>query len=339
MKKIILTLLVIVTHFFANDGYGALGAGGIIIGKTDDIAMAKEVLEISYNKIKVDYEFINESDKDITETIVFPLPEFQIGVGIFSDHVPYLKLIDSFKVVVDGKPIAFQTKVRTVANRGEFEGQDITEKLLKLGFSERDIIASEDKYNEIIEPKMKILQANGLSVDAREEDDYVPWTNYITYEWKQTFKAHQKVKISHEYQPLTGGGASWRYYCHSSMPASEDDEFSRYYCMSKETFKLLDNYCFQYFGSPDAKDYYPESYLIGVDVSYILKTANTWKDGIRDFTLIIHKKPREVVSFCFPVPLRHINPFRDEVHLENFKPEQDLNIFFVNVFWEDYKSL
>ena len=49
LKKVILTLLVIVTYFFANDGYGALGAGGIIIGKTDDIAMAKEVLEISYN--------------------------------------------------------------------------------------------------------------------------------------------------------------------------------------------------------------------------------------------------------------------------------------------------
>lgn len=331
LKKVILTLLVIVTYFFANDGYGALGAGGIIIGKTDDIAMAKEVLEISYNKIKVDYEFINESDKDITETIVFPLPEFMIGEAPFHDHVSYLKLIDSFKVVVDGKPIAFQTKVRTVANRGEFEGQDITEKLLKLGFSERDIIASEDQYNEIIEPKMKILQENGLSVDINfKDDDYIQWTNYITYEWKQTFKAHQKVKISHEYQPLTGGGASWRYYCHSSMPESQEGRFSRDYCMSKETFKLLDNYCFKYYGSPSAKDYYPENNLWGTDVSYILKTANTWKDGIRDFILIIHKKSDEVVSFCFPTPLKHINPFRDEIHLENFKPEQDLNIYFGN---------
>lgn len=64
---------------FANDGFGALGAGGIIIGKTNDIAMAKEVLDISYDKIKVDYEFVNESNHDIIETIVFPMPPYSDG--------------------------------------------------------------------------------------------------------------------------------------------------------------------------------------------------------------------------------------------------------------------
>lgn len=40
-----LTVFMLPYLVFANDGFGALGAGGIIIGKTDDIAMAKEVLD------------------------------------------------------------------------------------------------------------------------------------------------------------------------------------------------------------------------------------------------------------------------------------------------------
>ena len=330
LKKVILTLLVIVTHFFANDGYGALGAGGIIIGKTDDIAMAKEVLEISYNKIKVSYEFINESDKDITETIVFPLPEFQIGVGIFSDHDSYLKMIDSFKVVVDGKPVTFETKVRTVISGGELKGQDITDKLLKLGFSERDIIASEDNFDDIIVPKAEILEKNGLCERNVENDEvYVRWTNHITYEWRQTFKAHQKVKISHEYRPLIGGGFSYSYHCSDSY----DQDMLSELCMPKQGLKALKDYCLRYYDSFKTNDY-----LNRIEVSYILKTANTWKDGIRDFKLIIQKKPHEVVSSCFPAPLRQTTAYTYGTELKNFKPEEDLKIYFINIFWDDVES-
>jgi len=60
----------------ANDGIAAVGLGGIVFGKTDAIAMKKEVLTISYDKISVDYEFLNESGKDVEETIVFPLPPY-----------------------------------------------------------------------------------------------------------------------------------------------------------------------------------------------------------------------------------------------------------------------
>lgn len=41
----VLVILILPWVVFANDGFGALGAGGIIIGKTDSIAMAKEVLD------------------------------------------------------------------------------------------------------------------------------------------------------------------------------------------------------------------------------------------------------------------------------------------------------
>ena len=39
----------------ANDGVGQVAIGGIVFGKTDAIAMKKEVLNVRHRKISVDY--------------------------------------------------------------------------------------------------------------------------------------------------------------------------------------------------------------------------------------------------------------------------------------------
>ncbi len=51
----------------ANDGFAALGVGGITATKTDRIALKSEVLDISCDTIKVTYDFINESDRDVRQ--------------------------------------------------------------------------------------------------------------------------------------------------------------------------------------------------------------------------------------------------------------------------------
>ena len=60
-------------------------------------------------------------------------------------------------------------------------------------------------------------------------------------------------------------------------------------------------------------------------------SANTWKNGIEDFTLNINKgSSQELVSLCFPVEFQKINPTTLQVHLTNFKPSNDLLVFFGN---------
>lgn len=44
------------------------------MGKTDAVAMRREVLEVSWQRIRVDYEFVNESGREVTLPVVFPLP-------------------------------------------------------------------------------------------------------------------------------------------------------------------------------------------------------------------------------------------------------------------------
>jgi len=63
-----------------------------------------------------------------------------------------------------------------------------------------------------------------------------------------------------------------------------------------------------------------------------LKTANTWKNGIDDFTLRIHKgNPDELISFCFPGQFKKIDDTTFESHLRNFNPQADLDIYFANI--------
>ncbi len=77
MKKLAITFAVLVqlsTYGLANDSTGYVGTGGIQYLKNSQIAMQSEDLFISKKIIKVDYLYKNLSNKDVTETMLFPLP-------------------------------------------------------------------------------------------------------------------------------------------------------------------------------------------------------------------------------------------------------------------------
>ncbi len=306
----VLALFILPCLVFANDGFGALGAGGIIIGKTNDIAMAKEVLDISYDKIKVDYEFVNESDKDITETIVFPLPPYSDGE--FSDGDA--RMIRDFTVTVDGKPIKFKKEVRAIAFVNNRE-MDITLKLKKLGLNTNEII--EAPFNE-----EKLLNNKKVAQFIENSKLYLgSWKNYVTYTWKQTFKAHQKLKVSHIYTPLGSGGSIDCYNSYGSPT-----EIDKTYCIDSKTANKLSSF------AKDDRNWRSYPCLPGTGIRYILRTANTWKDGIRDFHLILRtKNPDETVSTCFSKSIQQTSPMTYEVKLKTFKPKEDLSVYFGNL--------
>lgn len=96
----------------ANDSVAALGAGGIVFGKTEAIAMEQEDLFISEAKIRVAYVFRNTSKRDISTRVAFPVPEFpaepdmDIGLDVNSRNPM------GFSVQVDGKQKAFDTEIK-----------------------------------------------------------------------------------------------------------------------------------------------------------------------------------------------------------------------------------
>lgn len=325
-------LVLRVPQAWANDGVGSVALGEVTLGKTDNIAMQREVLEIGWKEIRVDYDFVNESDQDVTETIVFPLPDYGAEGRVTAAFVgqPY-----GFKLEVDGKSVPFRTHVEAVSREVRTgKTRVVTGQLRSLGLSDRQI-ALYHWMPEYLLPNLKPLpQGKVPGLTSRQVtllkqhglfDDPIPdvmdggpnWVVKVTYTWRQTFPARRKVHVHHRYTPFITSGI-WDTY------REEQDMVSRY-CADEAFLKVWRREM-----KPGKRATYPE--LPGTSVSYILKTANTWKDGIRDFTLRIRKsRPQEIVSLCFPGTPRRVNATTLEFRHTNFRPRRDLEVYFGNL--------
>ena len=74
----ILALSLPASSLSADDGAASIAAGGIVMVREPRITMQNEVLRISGSKVRVDYEFLNDTDKDITTEVAFPVPAYSL---------------------------------------------------------------------------------------------------------------------------------------------------------------------------------------------------------------------------------------------------------------------
>ncbi|WP_317201998.1 DUF4424 family protein [Janthinobacterium sp.] len=295
----------------ANDGIAALSAGGIVFGKSDAIAMKKEVLNVSYDKVSVDYDFRNESALDVEETIAFPLPEYSAK---YQQSPTYYGQPGAFSILVDGKALAYRT---VLAARQE--GRDVGAVLRRVGLTEEQIAyfpafsPFDNKVAPLSAAQEEILIAKGLLAKLIDETSWVPaWTVQIHCVWKQKFPAHKTVHVHHQYRPFVEAG---------SATAMLNANFTASHCADAAFYRTWRRLAAA-----------NEQQVTANQVAYILQTGNTWKNGIEDFTLnLVKKDPAELISLCFPGTFRKINPTTLQLRLRNFRPTQDLNVYFGNI--------
>jgi hypothetical protein len=330
MRLYPLLLLIIISARLpasGNDGFGALGVGGIVVGKTDAIALKKEILDLSYERISVEYEFVNESTGSITSDIIFPLPAYPAEPsesGIIAAGEP-----GGFTVTVDGEKVRFATGVRATIG-----AEDVTGKLRSAGFTDKEMAlirfdkTMQDDNHRLLLPAERIaaLKRNKL---LSEEGDAPAWDVHVTYQWKQTFPAGSLVKVRHTYTPFiaegTAGGFDGVNSRRFKAAYPESGRSLAEFCLSESQADALNSL---YFAKKNLDGY---GQVPGTIVRYVLTTANTWKDGVRDFTLRIRAgSPDEVVALCFPEPLKKTAPAIYEVKLKNFRPKSDLGVYFGN---------
>lgn len=309
MKKTLLFcgLSLVSVLSIANDSTGFVATGGVTYLKNKNIQMFREDLFISKKIIKVDYQFKNLSTKDITETILFPLP--QVDNFFEADFADTAKLIQSFKVRVNGQSIQPQTHVRTFIQKDEnSKAIDTTELFKQCGFSDIEMANPWNrKSNEYLdfEDKLRACKVPKLQQILSEyKNDVIPWSSQIIYSWKQTFKANAITRVQHQYTPLMGG----------SVAFSEEYE-AKTYCMD-QSFKA---------GLKKAQSENAPYAALG----YILKTGANWAKPIEHFKLTIERDVNELVSFCWAGKVKKISPTQFQVIEKNFLPNQDLRIIFV----------
>lgn len=305
----------LVANASANDSTGFVGTGGVEYVHNPKITMHSEDLFISKKQIWVDYQFKNLTARDITETIVFPLP--RVGSSRDSDFADTEGLIQSFQVRQNGQPVQPAVHVRAFLPdqnamseaTAEYPVVDVTTALKACGLSDQELMLPWTQNQDIQKISAKMMQCTDPKVRTLlkpyDQGNEVYWEAQVVYSWQQRFKAHAITHIQHQYQPLVGGSVALY---------PEQDEQT--YCMDA-TFKA---------GLNKAKAQQAPYQALG----YILTTGANWAKPIADFKLTIERDVGELVSFCWEGKVQKISPTRFQMQKKNFVPKQDLSIIFVN---------
>ena len=297
-KSLLLTILCLPFMAQANDSTGTVSTGGVEYIKNEHIAMQKENLFISQDKIKVEYEYRNMTDKDITETVLFPLPEVMLH-----DYG-------------DLRAFFYETKNADDAEKREFVSHDVTDILRACGLTEEELMEPWLRKSDSANKKILKCQDPRLakySYKDFEDSQDITWGGQIIYSWQQTFKANSITQIQHEYLPLLGSGMG----LHDLV---DYKKFADTFCIDpsfKKSVKAKSNQGI----------YYRE-------LGYILKTGANWAKPIADFTLTIERPKDQIVSFCWKGKgevkkvLQNDKVVQYQVKEKDFLPQHDLDVLY-----------
>lgn len=331
----------------ADDSAASIAAGGLVARRETRIVMAKEVLRISPQKVVVDYDFRNDTGQNVTTEVAFPVPPYSYGPD--NPAIPEASFSD-FKLLIDGKTVAFQTEAKATLN-----GKDVTAILA----ADNIDIATFGHYQEPTDaypngrnPDLDRLPVAGQSrlmklglFYALEGDRWGKWEVHLQYHWTQTFPAHSTVHIQHQYTPVEGSELmlvdTLKNVAEHKQPTGDPNTVKS----DLQDMQLLEGLC------PDPAFLSSMIRQIQVNqegygayahphwVDFILTSANTWKQPIEDFTLIVARGAPEqentqtAVSFCSPqgAPVTKIDANTFQVHLTNFVPQSELRIGYFDL--------
>jgi hypothetical protein len=303
-----------------NDGAAETAAGGLRLRKERSVAMAKERLTIAPDRVRVEYEFRNDTDKDVVTEIAFPIPEYAYpgedpgGERDFKD----------FRVWVDGAPRRFQTEAKAFLKEKDVTA-DVKAAGLDIasfaGFCHWDLDVRRAEYQvERLAPEVRarLAAAGILGPEAKEDPgwSFAPmWTARVTYHWTQRFPAKSTVKIAHEYTPVAGFGWVDPAKLTSEHPDAGSDA---------ALVKALQAMAAKREASAPSSGVYVNARW----VKYILTTANTWKTPIGEFELRIEKPVDSLVSLAWDGPVERLPGGALRMARKNFVPAKELSVYF-----------
>lgn len=289
----------------ANDTSATIGAGGLQFQQTNDVRMEREDLYLSPREVRVSYVFRNVTDRDVTMTVAFPMPDIDVFDMEETPHEFHLSHKDGdifdFHVAVNGREIVSDLDAR--AYRRDRPDQEVTAILKK----HKMPLLWEVPRGATMAPDKDALAAEGLlrKLDGDPNGDlHANWIVKANFHWQQTFPAGQATRITHRYKPVTG--FSWGLSLGDVCPDKAFDA----------ALKAL---------PANSDNLVPSERL-----DYILKTGGNWAGPIGRFRLEISKGRADLVSLCPVAGLklqRHGQSFVAEA--SEYVPTTDIKLLFV----------
>ena len=329
----------------ADDSAASIAAGGLVARRETRIVMAKEVLRISPAKIVVDYDFRNDTNEAVTTEVAFPVPPYSYGPE--SPDISDASF-SGFQLLIGGKTVVFQTEAKATLS-----GKDVTAILTadkidiaSFGHLRQPDPASSQTQTPDVDRLPKAEQQRLAKLGLYDpEDGWGLWTVQLKYHWTQTFPAHSTIHIQHQYTPVEVSELmpidTLKYVSENKQPTGdadtvkyELDDMQRLQSLCPDPTFLSGLIAQMVASQPDSGQLAQPHW-----VDFILTSANTWKQPIEDFTLIIERgKPereadQNIVSFCTPqnAPVTKLDADTFQVHLTNLVPQSELRIGYFDV--------
>jgi len=300
----------------ANDSTAEMGAGGLVLLKTDAIDMVSEDLYISPDAVRVRYVFHNRTDKDVRTVVAFPMPDETLAERDYGD-VAYPH---DFVTRVAGKTVTMALEEKATLN-----GKDHTAMLAALKVPLAD--DPDTRLDQLGKADQDRLLALGLATQEGGESPgakrhlMAAWTVKRTYHWTQLFPAGRDLAIEHNYAPGTGGSVGTPLTMAGFRGDAEGKAYIARYCADTAFLAGVDRFA-RAAGGGDAA-------LPEMRVQYVLKTGANWRAPIGSFRLVVDKvAPGNLISFCAD-GVRKISPTQFEVRHQNWRPDRDLDILIV----------
>ena len=189
----------------ANDSAAELSVGGLVFTKSADVSMEAEDLLITPELVTVRYKFLNQSQKPVTLTVAFPLPEIDLSDGDniaipASDSINFV----GFETKIDGKPVTF-----TMSQRAFLGDKDVSALLGSLGVPLMPIGALHAKLDALAPASRDKLVEEGVLVQAGSTEQGKPiydagWKVKTSAVRQQTFPPNRPVAVEHRYKTSLG---------------------------------------------------------------------------------------------------------------------------------------
>ncbi|TXN72492.1 DUF4424 domain-containing protein [Methylobacterium sp. WL18] len=313
----------------ADDRAAALVAGGLVVGKTDRIALAAEELYLSEQAVRIDYRFRNQTDADIETTITFPMPDItgdsEMLVSIPDPaHDNFLKL----QAAVDGEPVEAQVEQRAFLMRSATPPVEITAELKALGIPlVPTTAATEAALRRLGERQRRDLIAAGILERQEHKDGTIAdaplWTLKSKFWRRQVFPAGREIAIRQSYVPSLGGLASLSYGAPTLDPAQKAHYATRY--CTDPTFERVAQALYRRASADGSRAFqaYERS------VSHVITSGGDWAGPIGVFKLVVDKgDPATLVSFC-GAEVKKTGPTTFEMIARDYVPKRDIDILLL----------
>ncbi|RWC45253.1 MAG: DUF4424 domain-containing protein [Mesorhizobium sp.] len=311
---------------FANDSVAELGTGGLILSRSDAVAMQSEDLFISPEKVTVDYVFHNNTDKDVDAIVAFPMPDISGN----PEEIPAIPENQSdnflgFEVTIDGVAAKPQLEQKVLALGIDISAELKAQNVPFYPFGDAAKAALAKLPQAVIDDWVNrglIIEDTG-SEGTEANKVYTPfWQLRSTYWWRSTFPANKDVHVSHRYKPSVGGTSSVSFFYNGKFQGQYATYKTRY-CLDN-TFENAVRKAAK--DGPDGYPQYNES-----RIAYVLTTGGNWATGtIGKFKLTVDKgNPRALVSFCGD-NVKKTGPTTFEMTANDFYPEHDIDILILD---------